>query len=157
MHISTFAPRRVPNDAVILHYLCDYAYMCLAPFSLPARLPSSARALRCAQKNAKRGPVNQYKRDRILSCKKSVLTRRTVRVRAVLYCKAIPTCPTLTPIVMSGGDGRNFGVRREKVLTAAHEGNHLRPGVVACAKDLRRVVVSFDVRGYCMSSSLTLL
>ena len=52
--------------------------------------------------------------------------------------------PTLTPIVTSGGDGRNFGEQKcspllMKVTTFV---------LAACTKALRRVVVSFDVRGY---------
>ena len=51
---------------------------------------------------------------------------------------------TLTPIVTSGGDGRNFGEKKcspllMKVTTFV---------LAACTKALRRVVVSFDVRGY---------
>ena len=55
-----------------------------------------------------------------------------------------PERPTLTPIVTSGGGGRNFGEKKcspllMKVTTFV---------LAACTKALRRVVVSFDVRGY---------
>ena len=62
------------------------------------------------------------------------------------YVQHVSTRPTLTPIVTSGGDGRNFGEKKcspllmnQKVTTFV---------LVACTKGLRRVVVSFDVRGY---------